>query len=232
MQKRRALVGLVVLGLVTVLLAGLALFRSRTVPAAPGGRPTAAAPAVPTGASPTRSPGPPRTGGTLVVLGDGHAKDAAWVDQLGQDLGLKVVNLSEEGMGYRMAPGTCSVNPCRPFAGMAARVAEANPSAIVVVGSEADGDYALSPFIASTFAALKKAAPDAEIAALSPLSARSPRPHWLTLHARSIEKEAAAAGVIWVDLSAAAGRSSAFDGGHLTAGAGAKVAAIVAAKLQ
>jgi hypothetical protein len=238
MQKRRALVGLVVLGLVTVLLVGLALFRSRTVPPAAAGRPVVATPAAQTSASaapsatPSATPSSSPGAGTLVILGDGYAKDAAWVDQLGQDLGMTVVNLSEDGMGYRMTPPTCSVKPCRPFTGMAPRVAEARPDAVVVVGGEADGDYALSTFVDSTFSALKKAVPDARIVALSPLSSRSPRPHWLTLHARSIEKGAAAAGVTWVDLSAAAGKASAYDGGHLTNAAGAQVAAAIAAKLQ
>ena len=152
--------------------------------------------------------------------------------QLGQDLGMQVVNLSEEGMGYRVAPPSCSAKPCRPFSGLAARVAEAKPAAIVVVGGEADGDYALGPFVASTFTALKKAAPDAQVVALSPLSSRSARPHWLVMHARSIEKEAAAAGVTWVDVSAATGKPSAYDGGQLTTRAGAEVVRAIEASLQ
>ncbi len=236
MKKRRALVGLVVLGLVTVLLVALALIRARTVPAAPATVPVAATPSgqasaslSPTGApSPTPSP----NGGTLVVLGDGYAKDAAWVDQLGQGLGMQVVNLSEDGMGYRVAPPSCSAKPCRPFSGLGARLAEAKPDAIVVVGGEADGDYALGPFVASTFTALKTAAPDAQVVALPPLSSRSTRPHWLAMHARSIEKEADAAGVTWVDVSAATGKPSAYDGGQLTTRAGAEVVRAIEASLQ
>ena len=241
MRKRRALVGLVVLGLVTVLLAGLAVLRSRAVQAVPTTpttpttpvttQPTTQAPE-PSASSAVPAPTATAAGGTLVVLGDGYAKGAAWVDQLGEELGMTVVNLSEDGMGYRVTPDDCASKPCRPFSGMAARVGQAKPDVVVVAGGDADGDYALSPFVESTFSALKKAVPDAEIVALSPLSARSPRPHWLTLHARSIETGAKSAGVTWVDVSAATSSASAYDGGHLSARAAAEVAGAVATSLK
>lgn len=238
-RRRATMIGLIALGLVTAILAGLALTRSfRPV----GGGVPAASASTPAGASTqsggtvepasTTSPLPAPGGGgayTVVVVGDGYSMDSDWVKGLPAD--WAVVDYSQRGMGYLAVPRTCTAAPCGSFQTMAQRVKEAKPDAVVVIGGDADGDHDISAAAVEAFRGLKQAAPQATIVATSPLSARSPRPYWLTLHTRSIQRATGDEGVVWLDISAVANRAASYDGDKLTPAASGDLANLVVGRL-
>lgn len=253
-MRRRQLRGLGLLALVTAVLVTAALWRSAAqpltgvpVPApfgsmssspnvsssssvspspSPAGTPGATA--SPSG-SPTLStaPAPTPSARTVVVLGDGYTVRSGWADELAAVSGRTVVTMAEDGMGYRVAPKACAQKPCVSFGGAASRVAAAEPDAVVVVGGDADGDFKLDPFAVESLRALRKALPDATIVATPPLSSRFPRPYWITLHGKSIQKVSGQERVTWLDTSSVSGKPASYDGTSLTPEASWQFAALV-----
>ncbi|MFT3874827.1 MAG: SGNH/GDSL hydrolase family protein [Propioniciclava sp.] len=247
-MRLRQLLGLGVLVVITAVLVVVALWRSgpQGVPAVPATTP--AAPPTSASAGPEGSGAPtasaridpsatPATSAsaagakTVVVLGDGYTLRSGWADALASATGWKVVTLAEDGMGYLAAPKSCTTAPCVTFAGAAARVAQHKPDAVVLAGGDADGDFKLDPHAQAGVAALKKAVPSATIVVTSPPSSRAPKPHWLTLHAKSLEKAAKQAKATWLDTSAVTGLPRSYDGGKLTPEASKKLADLVARAL-
>lgn len=234
-RRRATMIGLIALGLVTAILAGLALTRSLRpadagVPSTPAGAPTQPGGTVEPAS--TTSPLPAPGGGgahTVAVVGDGYSMDSDWVKGLPED--WTVVNFSQRGMGYLSVPRTCTAAPCGSFQTMAQRVKEAQPDAVVLIGGDADGDHDISAAAVEAFRGLKQAAPQATIVATSPLSARSPRPYWLTLHTRSIQRGASEAGVVWLDIAPVANRAASYNGEKLTPAASRDLAKLVTRQL-
>ena len=241
-MRRRQLRGLGLLALVTAILVTAALWRSAAqpttgVPAASSSSSMSSSPD-PTGTpdssvspslspTPSTSPLPSAEARTVVVLGDGYTVRSGWADELAAVSGWTVVTVAEDGMGYRVAPKTCAQKPCVSFGGAASRVAAAEPDAVVVVGGDADGDFKLDPFAVESLRALRKALPGATIIAAPPLSSRSPRPYWITLHAKSIEKASAQEKVTCLDTSSVSGKPASYDGTSLTPEASRQLAALV-----
>lgn len=241
-NRRLQFIGLGVLAIVALVLAAAALLRSvppPTVNATPA--PTVTSPAStatpkPTTAAPV-TPTPTATQPTeavvgAVFLGDRYTAGAAWPTHTGAEAGWTVTNLAEPGMGYRVAPRTCAAQPCTPFRGLVAKVAALRPDVVVIAGGEADGDYDLDPYAASTLAEFRRALPDATIVVMPPLSSQSPRPYWLTLHTQTLRAAAGKSGALFVDTSAVTGQSSAFENGALTEKAGAELAKLLAAAVD
>lgn len=241
MRRRGVWLGLLLLALVTAALVGMALSRVPTssanasgtrggIPATTG---TTTQASGRSGQDPTGPSGSPSGGsGTLVVLGDGYAARAPWVGELAQRLDMKLTDLAEDGMGYRVAPTTCDNPPCHTFGGLAPRVAKAQPDIVLVIGGDADGDYDLTPFVTTTLRALKDAVPQAEIVTTTPLSSRSPRPYWLTLHAQAIERVSTEAGARWISVRTIAADPASYDGTALTTSAGDALAGYLAGELK
>lgn len=239
-DRRVHYVALALLAVVAIVLSGFALLRS--VP-----QPSVAATPEPTVASPsdtpmatatattTASPTPTQTAAPAlraVFLGDRYTAGAQWPEQTGKVAGWTVTNVAEPGMGFRVAPSTCVVLPCSTFRGQVARVAALRPDVVVIAGGEADGDYDLDPYAASTLSELRRALPDATIVVMPPLSSQSPRPYWLTLHTQTLRAAAEKSGALFVDTSAVTGQPSAFENGSVTEKAGVELAKLLAAAVD
>ena len=239
--------GLAVLGLMALVLSGLALNRFRgheaaaPAPAAPPAlSPSAsstgsAEPAVASPPSPdvSATPSRPTQGGhTVVVIGDsfsvGEPADT-WVGAASEALGWgTVTNLSSIGRGYLTAPDACSFDPCANFVGSIGRVAELEPDVVVTFGGTADGDYSLADAAAEYFEKLRQALPEAELVAISPVTAEESAPYFLTMHGRTIRAGAEAVDGTFVDV----GQPGLGDGEELSAEAHAEIAARVVEQLQ
>lgn len=216
------------LALVTIGVVVFALMKPRLVTTAAAS--ASAQPSAPAATSPTPTPTPSPTL-RAVVLGDGYAVDAAWLRLLGEELGAEVVNLSEDGMGFRVAPRSCQTTPCTPFRGLVPQVVELNPDIVLVTGGEADGDYELKPFVEPLLTDLVTQLPEATIVVLTPPSSESPRPYWLRLHTQTLQDAAPAAGARYVDTSRVVGNAQSYADGALTDAANTALATLVAAGL-
>ncbi len=174
----------------------------------------------------TASPGTPGTiGPVAVVLGDRHSRadlDPLWVEQVATELGWsEVVNLSDPGRGYQAAPEECSaVDTCANFSGTIDAVVAADPDLVVTFGGTADGDYDMTEQITSYYTALRRALPDAELIAISPVTSADEAEYWLTMHARNIENAVTSVGGTFVDV----GQPGVGDGAELSAPAQAELA--------
>lgn len=228
MGRRWSWIGFIGLAVVTVALVVAAFMRSPVVPTT-----TATPLPTQTGVSPlptTTQGGDSRRGG-LVLVGDQYAQ-GRWVDQVGADLGVTVANLSESGMGYRSSPRSCDHEPCTPFRGLASTVAGLDPQFVVLVGGDADGDNDISMQVRATLADFRMAMPDTVIVTMPPLSARTPRPHWLTMHTNQVKEASAEVGVLWVNAVAIARDPDSYDGTALTPEAGAELAEALVSALR
>lgn len=230
MGNRSAELGLCVLAIVAVVLSGLALVRSHSVPQTLAVPAPAQQPHAPASAAAPAPASPPRT---VVFLGDGYTADSKWPNEVGAALGWQVVNLAESGTGYQVAPSTCR-NPrgCPTFRDVAPRVAESQPAAVVIAGGEVDGSAELKPAVAATLQELKRVVPQAEIVVLPAPSARSSRPAWLARSDQAIQAAAKAADVTWVDTGSVTGSASSYRGGNLTDQASKELAGRVVAELR
>lgn len=230
MGNRSVLLGLCVLAVVAVVLSGLALTRSHSVPrtmAAP-----APAPEATPISAPTPAPAPAPAPRTIVFLGDGYTADSPWPTEVGAALGWHVVNLAESGTGYRVAPSTCRLIPCTSFGKSAPRVAEAQPAAVVIAGGEVDGSSVMKSDVETALRELQKAVPQAEVIVLPPLSSRSTRPEWLIRTEQTVQEAAQQANVTWVDTTSVTADSRAYRSGDLTDQASKDLAGLVVAELN
>lgn len=242
-------VGLVILGLIALVLSGLALTRFRDQEASP-----ASAPAESPVSSPSESPAPPswsaaassspptvsapspstpaQSGPEVVLIGDsfsvGEEADL-WVRTAAEELGWgRVTNLSSPGRGYLAAPDACGLETCANFAGSIGLIAELEPDVVVTFGGTADGDYSLADAAAEYFDELRRALPEAELVAISPVTTDESAPYFLTLHGRTIRAGAEAVGGTFVDV----GQPGLGDGEELSATAHAAIAAQVIEQLR
>lgn len=237
LEGRWAIVGLIVLAVLTLALVIAAVIRPRAViatiqetPSAPVSQPSdvGQTPTEPRAGRTPATSGPPKT---LVVLGDEYSINGGWTDALVQKSGWRVITIAERGMGYQAVPADCGVEPCVTFAGAAGRVAKAVPDAILVIGGDADGDRSITPFVPTAVKRLQEESPDARVLLAAPLSLRDPRPYWLEQHARSIERAAQATKATWVDTTQTVGDADAYRDGRLTRLASERLAEQVAEAL-
>lgn len=237
--RRLSLIALGGLAVITLVMVLTALGRTRgettAVPLpAPASTSPAAVESSPAAPAETASPTPSTSVSddsrpTAVFLGDEFTAGAPWPQLAGEAMGWQVVNLAQAGQGYRAAPPSCDVDPCTPFSGMVGRITEQAPEVVVIAGGDADGDYPLETLATTTLTDLREALPDAQILVLSPLSARSPRPYWLTMHAESLQAAAESADATFVDVSSVAREPASYADQALTPEANTQLASLLVA---
>lgn len=186
-------------------------------------------------ASASASPGGSASPGaaTVVVIGDAASVGdpaATWIGPTADALGWgEVVNLSAAGRGYLKQPRSCAVERCEnEFALSIPEVKRLSPQVVVTFGGAVDGGYNIRDAAGSYYRALRAAAPNATIVALSPVTGQDTAPFWLTLHGRAISAEATAAGGTMVDL----GQPGLGDGGTLSPDAQREISRLVVEKLR
>ncbi len=247
-RTRLSVVGLVLLGLLAAVLSVAALLQNRgsvvaePAPTVSSGPTTpvleSGSPAPQPSVSPTVEPSPSVTASEparvlprVVVIGDSHSVGdpaSTWVGSASQRLGWgEVVNLSSPGRGYVTTPRSCDFTPCVNFERSIPLIVQAKPDIVVTFGGTADGDYNLKEPAASYFKALRKALPDAQIVAISPVTSGDTAQYWLTLHKRNIAAAVEAVGGKLVDV----GQPGVGDGKKLSAKAQAEIADQVVAQL-
>lgn len=243
-MRRLQILGLVILGVAVLVLAGAAYLKS--VNAAQDAGATASAwleehasptptpqPTLEPTPEPTPEPttAPPPTGPRAVIVGDEHSRSPGWPDVLAEDYGWDVVNLSEAGMGFLTVPDTCDVAPCTNFRGQLDRVVAADPEIVILVGGGADGDYALDEYALPTMTELMDALPAARLVVLSPISSQSPWPYYLLMHVATVQEIAEAVGATYLDTLGIVGVGESYADGQLTPAAQESIAALLAAEL-
>lgn len=168
----------------------------------------------------------------MVVIGDSFSvgePSETWVGTAAEELGWgRVINLSSPGRGYLTAPRSCDFEPCAEFAGSLGLIAEREPDIVVTFGGTADGDYSLADAAAEYFNELRKALPEAELVAISPITTDESAPYFLTLHGRTIRAGTEAVDGTFVDL----GQPGLGDGDELSAEAHTEIAAQIVARLR
>ena len=249
--------GLVVLALLAVILSAAALMQYRpsgeqaapatAVPTAtdspgtpqetaePAGSPSPdTSPTAPDGEAPEDPTAAPTTPSplTVVVIGDSFSVvDAGevWLGDVSEAMGWDdVVNLSSPGRGFIAQPRSCDFQPCGPFGASVPAIADAEPDLVITFGGTADGDYGIGDLTASYFERLREALPDAELVAISPVTAEDSVPYWLTMHYGSISTAVASVDGTYIDV----GQPGLGDGESLSAQAHAEIAEIVTQELS
>lgn len=234
-----SVVGLVLLGIVTVLLSLAALNRFGTVDAAPAMTPSAAGSTSPVGTpspsatpsaaspSPAESSTPPAASGegpNVTVIGDSYSLPDApgsWVGEAASALGWgEVVNLSSPGRGYLAAPRECGFDLCASLINSVALVADTAPDMVITFAGYVDGDYSLEGPAANYFEDLRTALPDAQLVAINPVTTDDEAPYWLTLHRQTISAAVEAVGGTFINV----GQPGLGDGDELSAEAQAEIA--------
>lgn len=239
----------ILLGLIAIALSVAAVLQYRgepsgaPLPAVPASTPGAATgtpsgvPSASASASGSASPSPSGSaspgGATVVVIGDAASvgdPQATWIGPTADALGWgEVVNLSAAGRGYLKQPKSCAVQRCEnEFALSIPEVKRLSPQVIVTFGGAVDGDYNIRDAAGSYYRALRAAAPNAKIVALSPVTSQDTAPFWLTLHGRAISAEATAAGGTMVEL----GQPGLGDGATLSPDAQREISRLVVEKLR
>ena len=221
----------ILLGLIAIALSVAAVVQYRGEPT---GEPLPAVPAsVPGPTTGAPSPGPsasPAASGSASGSASVGDPAATWIGPTADALGWgEVVNLSAAGRGYLKQPRSCAVERCEnEFALSIPEVKRLSPQVVVTFGGAVDGDYNIRDAAGSYYRALRAAAPNATIVALSPVTGQDTAPFWLTLHGRAISAEATAAGGTMVDL----GQPGLGDGGTLSPDAQREISRLVVEKLR
>lgn len=168
----------------------------------------------------------------VVILGDQHSAmdaDGVWVDKVAGALDwAPVVNLSSAGRGYLSKPASCDLKVCANFEGTIAAAVAEKPDVVVTFGGWEDGDYDLTDASTKYFAALRKALPDAQLVAISPVTSQDQAEYFLQLHSKTIRTAVEAVGGTFIDV----GQPGVGDGDQLSAAAQEDVAEAIIAKLS
>jgi lysophospholipase L1-like esterase len=124
--------------------------------------------------------------GDSYTAGAGAAAGRGWVQVLADEKGWKVTNLGRGGTGYAtrvespIAHEACGADVCPAYGEMISEAVKTNPDVVVVAGGRNDGAVLhpeLTTAVTSFYKALRAAAPNARIIALSPVwAAESPQP--------------------------------------------------------
>ena len=234
--------GLIVLAIVAAALSVAALVQNRAsmtaVPApslpavTPSSSPEQTAPSPSVSVSPTASETKPQAPPKVVVIGDSYSVGepaATWVGPAAAGLGWgEVVNLASPGRGFVTKPRSCNFQPCVNFEESIPLIVKAAPDIVVTFGGAADGDSEVEAAAAAYFKALRKALPDAEIVALTPVSTASKEPAWVASQRQAIAAAVAAVDGTLVDV----GQPGIGGGRKLSAEAQKQIAGKVVAQLE
>jgi len=163
----------------------------------PSARSTAT-PAAAASPSPTAPP-------IVVAIGDsimaGYGLDTGqdWPTMMAAQSGAGVTNLACSGAGF-IAVGSCGTD----FAGLIDQAAQAEPTIVIVQGSDNDGDEtdkAIDSATTDTVTAIHEAMPDALIVGLSTLwDPPRTEPHEITASSTAVQDAVEAVGGIYIDI--------------------------------
>ncbi len=193
------IVGLSLLVVVTVVVAGLAVAKQRARSVDPMSVPQATV-------SVSTDPRP-----RAVFIGDSYTAGAGgdgtkWSSVVADHLGWHEINLGKGGTGYvtsvtgDAAPKACGLAYCPSYPEMVDDAVKAEPNVIVISGGRNDGARDVSSAAAGLFSDLKQKAPKARIIVISPFWGANPVPSSLTAATTAVKASAAKSGVDYVDV--------------------------------
>lgn len=142
-----------------------------------------------------------------VFIGDSLVQGAGgegltWPALVARKKGWTEINLGLGGTGYVKTAGRsgCGRDVCPAFPDVAPAAIAEDPDIVVISGGQNDGSLDVADASARLFTTLRDALPEARIVVVSPLWRASKYPENLVRMSNVLKRNAAAAGVEWVDV--------------------------------